>query len=48
MNNSLGDFLGFVEPTLMYNNIKNGYGIFGAMVLKNYYYILSNQSIKEL
>jgi hypothetical protein len=45
--NSLGDFLGFVEPTLIYNNIKNGYGMFGAIVFKNYYYILSDKTLHE-
>lgn len=47
MNNYFGDFLGFTEPTLLYNNIKNGYGLFSAIVFKNYYFVVTDETIYE-
>ena len=36
-----------IEPTLVYNNIKNGYGIFGAMTFKSYRVNFRKQTIEE-
>lgn len=39
-------FFGMVEPTLLYNNIKNGYGLFTAFVFKTFLYDSKNNKIE--
>lgn len=39
-------FFGMVEPTLLYNNIKNGYGLFTAFVFKTFQYDIKNNKIE--
>lgn len=39
-------FFGMIEPTLLYNNIKNGYGLFTAFVFKTFLYDLKNNKIE--
>ncbi len=41
------DFMGFIEPTLMYNNIENGYGLFAGFTFKKYRYIVDNKKLEE-
>ena len=36
-----------IEPTLVYNNIKNGYGVFGAMTFKPYRVNFRQKTIEE-
>ncbi len=42
------DFMGFVEPTLVYNNIKDGYGLFSAFRFKTYRYIFKTNTLEEV
>ena len=37
-----------VEPTLVYNNIKNGYGVFGAMTFKQYLLNFRQKTVVEV
>jgi hypothetical protein len=43
---SYDDLFGMVEPTLLYNNIENGYGLFSAFVFKTYLYNLKTQKLE--
>lgn len=46
--NNYIDFMGFVEPTLVYNNIKDGYGLFSAFRFKTYRYIFKTNTLEEV
>lgn len=41
------DFMGMVEPVLIYNNVENGYGLFAAIVFKSYRFILKDEILEE-
>lgn len=41
------DFMGMVEPVLIYNNVVNGYGLFAAIVFKSYRFILKDEILEE-
>ena len=45
----MGDFEDafLVEPSLVYNNVKNGYGVFGALVFKSYIVDFRKKTVKE-
>ena len=41
------DIFSMIEPTLVYTNVKNGYGVFGAMVFKSYRISFRHKTVEE-